>query len=361
MKNFIVTILLGCLCQFGYAQKMDSVKWDKAEHAMHMEQYQEACSLYVDLYKDVVKDYKKINSKDVEDLRKTYSIDELDLKNNIQNNLLLQFIWIGSFVLVAMIIGFIFYLRYQNKRIVRSEQDLANARKIAEESIRNKSLMLSNMSHEIRTPLNALSGFSEILSMEGIDEETRKQSNDVIQLNSELLLKLINDIISISCLDISNMTFDVRSYDVVSISQSVVKTISAIKQTEAEILLDTDLKECLIETDSSRLQQLLINLIVNATKFTKQGSIVLKLEKPEDHFVLFSVTDTGCGIPLEKQATIFGRFEKLNENVQGTGLGLSICQLIIQRFGGRIWIDSSYMDGCRFMFTHPISQKEVKE
>lgn len=70
--------------------------------------------------------------------------------------------------------------------------------------------------------------------------------------------------------------------------------------------------------------------------------------------ILFSVTDTGCGIPLEKQSSIFNRFEKLNEGAQGTGLGLSICQLIIERIGGKIWIDSTYTDGCRFYFTHPI-------
>ena len=110
-----------------------------------------------------------------------------------------------------------------------------------------------------------------------------------------------------------------------------------------------------------RLQQLLINLLINATKFTTEGSITLLLEKESEEMTVFSVTDTGCGIAPEKQGQIFNRFEKLNENAQGSGLGLSICQLIVERFGGRIWIDPEYKDGSRFLFTHPIHSTNRKE
>lgn len=328
---------------------------------MQAKQYQQACSLYMEAYDQMVKNYQKINSEDVEDLRKEYSIDELELQNNIQENRILNFVWSASIIMIAIFAGLIFYLRYQNKRISFSKAKLEKAKRLAEESIRNKSLMLSNMSHEIRTPLNALSGFSEILSMEDIDEETRQQCNEIIQQNSELLLKLINDIINISCLDIlSDMTFNIQRYETVSVCQSVVTTLSAIKRTQAEIVLDTEFSELYIDTDSSRLQQLLINLIVNAAKFTKEGSISLGIKKISEKAVQFSVTDTGCGIPLEKQAQLFKRFAKLNDNVQGTGLGLSICQEIIERLGGKIWIDPKYTAGCRFIFTHPIKQKEEK-
>ena len=129
-----------------------------------------------------------------------------------------------------------------------------------------------------------------------------------------------------------------------------------VKQTQAELLFVTSLEELKIETDDSRLQQVLINLLINATKFTAEGAITLKLEKESDDMALFSVTDTGCGIPKEKQAHIFQRFEKLDENAQGSGLGLSICQLIIEQIGGRIWIDPDYDEGSRFLFTLPIRQ-----
>ena len=105
----------------------------------------------------------------------------------------------------------------------------------------------------------------------------------------------------------------------------------------------------------------MIILLINATKFTPEGSITLRLEKESEETALFSVTDTGCGIPKEKQANIFQRFEKLDENAQGSGLGLSICQLIIEHIGGRIWIDPDYTEGSRFMFTHPINQIRSKQ
>ena len=98
-------------------------------------------------------------------------------------------------------------------------------------------------------------------------------------------------------------------------------------------------------------------------RFTTQGSIVLRLERSIDDadMALFSVTDTGCGIPLEKQKLIFERFEKLNDFAQGSGLGLSICQLIVTYMRGRIWVDSNYTQGARFCFTHPLKYKSKGE
>lgn len=155
------------------------------------------------------------------------------------------------------------------------------------------------------------------------------------------------------------MKFHLKACEVVALCENVVKTLSAIKQTDAEIIFKTDITSLDIETDMDRLQQMLINLLVNATKFTKQGTITLEVKQTEDNWICFSITDTGCGIPLEKQADLFKRFEKLNEQAQGTGLGLSICLLIIKRLGGNIWIDSKYTQGARFVFVHPIKQ-EVK-
>ena len=187
-----------------------------------------------------------------------------------------------------------------------------------------------------------------------MDDETRRQCNEVILQNSELLLKLINDVIDLSSLEFGKLQFSIAAHNAVSICKNVVDTVSKVKQTQAEIRFVTELENMEIETDDSRLQQVLINLLINATKFTPQGSITLELKKESDDLLLFSVTDTGCGIPKEKQASIFQRFEKLNENAQGSGLGLSICQLIIEHIGGKIWIDPEYTTGSRFLFTHPI-------
>lgn len=358
--RFTLIILFG----FSIVSKVhgaDNIDWSNAKKMMQEGQYEVACSLYRDIYYDhAIPDYSRLNSTYIDDLQKTYSIDELELENKIQRNNLLNFVWLAGVITILVIIALIIYLKYQNKRIIRSQKELEEAKAFAEESIRNKSLLLSNMSHEIRTPLNALSGFSEVLAMEGLDEETRQQSNEVIHLNSELLIKLIDDIVSISCVDITNISFKIQPCEVISLGRSVVKTVTAIKRTEAKISFESTLSELVIETDMARLQQMLINLLVNATKFTKEGNIILNIEKTDDDQIQFAVTDTGCGIPLEYQAQIFGRFEKLHENVQGSGIGLSICQLIITHLGGKIWVDSTYTQGARFVFVHPLKQQEVK-
>ena len=108
------------------------------------------------------------------------------------------------------------------------------------------------------------------------------------------------------------------------------------------------------------MSQLVINLVTNAIKFTSRGSIHFGYEHRGKE-LYFYVTDTGCGIPKDKQESIFGRFVKLNSFAQGTGLGLSICQLIIEQIGGRIWIDPDYTEGARFRFTHPVRPAKEKE
>ena len=109
------------------------------------------------------------------------------------------------------------------------------------------------------------------------------------------------------------------------------------------------------------IYRMLFNLTENAIKYDRPGGAVRISISQEEKRLLIRITDTGCGIPKEKQANIFQRFEKLDENAQGSGLGLSICQLIIEHIGGRIWIDPDYTEGSRFMFTHPINQIRSKQ
>ena len=339
---------------------VDSLYWQNAEQKMGEGEYEDAAHVYSKMI--VIGDslFRVYTGERVEDMRKDYPIDELELQNSIQQKRILQLSFIIILFFAVSLLGGFFYLKKVGKKLLYSKDELQKAKFLAEESIRNKSLFLSNMSHEIKTPLNALAGFSEVLTTPGIDEATRTQCNDVIQLNSELLLKLINDVVDISCLDVANMKFSITTHEIVTLCRNVVKMLDNIKQTSADIRFETELASLEIETDQGRLQQMLVNLLVNATKFTKEGSITLALRLDEKGFAEFSVTDTGCGIPLERQSTIFGRFEKLNEGVQGTGLGLSICKLIIKRLGGEIWVDSGYTAGARFVFIHPLKQEAVR-
>ena len=321
----------------------------------------EACRIYQELYPPIDTLASQSYIRQINTIKAKYQVDKAETASNNEYNKIITSILVGTMALVTLFVLLAILLKRQREKVKLSTQKLATSRINAENAMRAKSVFLSNMSHEIRTPLNALSGFSSLLTEEGLDDETRRQCNEVIQQNSELLLKLINDVIDLSSLEFGKLQFCIAQHDAVSICRNVIDTVNKVKQTQAELTFTTELEVMPIETDDSRLQQVLINLLINATKFTPQGSIVLKLEKETDDTVLFTVTDTGCGIPKDKQANIFQRFEKLNENAQGSGLGLSICQLIIEHIGGQIWIDSEYAEGSRFCFTHPISQTGRKE
>ena len=271
-------------------------------------------------------------------------------------------IWSVGAVLLVLLGGLFvsLYFYYHTKKLKDelevSEGALREAKDRAEESSRLKSAFLANMSHEIRTPLNAIVGFSDVLSAGGASEEEQRGYFEIIRTNSDLLLRLINDILDVSRLEVDRVILSLESCNVVQICQQVVASVAQARRSTNQFLFECEREVVEMRTDVQRLQQVVINLLSNADKFTKEGTITLKLELDTARNVaVFSVTDTGCGIPLDKQKRVFERFEKLNEYVQGTGLGLSICKLTVEKWGGEIWIDPAYTDGARFMFTHPMN------
>lgn len=271
-------------------------------------------------------------------------------------------IWFVGAVLLVLFVGLFvsLYFYYHTKKLKDelevSEGALREAKDRAEESSRLKSAFLANMSHEIRTPLNAIVGFSDVLSAGGASEEEQRGYFEIIRTNSDLLLRLINDILDVSRLEADRVILSLESCNVVQICQQVVASVAQARRSTNQFLFECEREVVEMRTDVQRLQQVVINLLSNADKFTKEGTITLKLELDTARNVaVFSVTDTGCGIPLDKQKRVFERFEKLNEYVQGTGLGLSICKLTVEKWGGEIWIDPAYTDGARFMFTHPMN------
>lgn len=263
-------------------------------------------------------------------------------------------------LLGGLFVSLYFYLHTKRLKdeLLDSEAELRVAKNRAEESSRLKTAFLANMSHEIRTPLNAIVGFSNVLASGGSSEEEQKRYFDIIQSNSDLLLHLINDILDVSRLESGRMKFFYEKCDIVPLCDRVLSTAEYARKTGAKFILDLPAEAYEITTDVQRLQQVLINLLSNAGKFTVNGSITLSFEvKEKEGMVYFFVTDTGCGIPADKRDLVFERFEKLNEYAQGTGLGLSICKLTINRLGGNIWVDPDYNDGAKFVFSHPIEAK----
>ena len=277
-------------------------------------------------------------------------------------------IWTVGTVLVVLLSGLFvsLYFYYHTKKLKdelqESESALREAKDRAEESSRLKSAFLANMSHEIRTPLNAIVGFSDVLASGGTSVDEQQGYVDIIKTNSDLLLRLINDILDVSRLEADRVTFTIEKCDVVPLCQQVLASVSQARKSENEFIFECDRESVDLRTDTQRLQQVIINLLSNADKFTRNGKITLKLEVDDEKRVAtFSVSDTGTGIPLEKQKQVFERFEKLNEYVQGTGLGLSICKLTVEKWGGEIWVDPGYTDGARFVFTHPLDIEQPKK
>lgn len=269
-----------------------------------------------------------------------------------------QYLYIGSIVLFVLVVAFVFitFLYLKNKKLKDNlkirESELITAKIKAEESDVLKSAFLANMSHEIRTPLNAIMGFSTIICEEETSTEDRVEYGQIIKSNSEMLLTLINDILDISRLESTKMSFVNEQTDIIALLREVIYTTNHKNTAGIEIITETDLSSLIIFIDRKRLAQVLINLMTNAYKFTKKGSITISLSAT-DNECTFAVTDTGIGIPPQSQEKVFDRFEKMNNFAQGTGLGLAICRQIVIKFGGKIYVDPTYTTGAKFVFTIP--------
>ena len=329
---------------------------EKADLLVKMGNKEEAYGQYGKVFSYIKTSFEKNYPKEIDRLCTRFQADQLAYQNERDRIVSMRFYLAGIIVSVLFLI-FLLVLGWKKIfRLKHSQMRQEAMKEKAVQAIQRKNMFLSNMSHEVRTPLNAIVGFSAVLTDEdeSFDDESRREFSEIIKVNSFQLLKLINDILDFSDFENDNITFNIRTHDAVKLCNEVVETVMASRKLEVEMRFDTDLSVLMLDTDDARLRQVLINLLVNAAKFTEQGSIVLELKMADVDTALFSVTDTGCGIPPEKQHLIFERFEKLNDFVQGSGLGLSICQLIVKYMNGKLWVDSGYTRGARFCFTHPL-------
>lgn len=234
------------------------------------------------------------------------------------------------------------------------EEELIQARKVAERAELKQSF-LDNMSHEIRTPLNAITGFSNLLTTEkDLSEEEKQEFISIINDNTDLLLKLVNDVLELSRIESGNMSFNYREESVRSLLNSIYNTHQLTISSSLKFIKEFPEGDVFVHIDNMRMTQVITNFLNNAKKFTKSGHIKLGYRhQPASREVHIFVEDTGAGIPKEELQIIFDRFYKHNEFAQGVGLGLSICKVIVGKMQGRIEVTSEINKGSRFTVVLP--------
>jgi len=258
-------------------------------------------------------------------------------------------------------------LNERNEQLMIQKDYIHEALQRAKQSEKLQSVFLANMSHEIRTPMNAIMGFSELLGLDEIDEEESEQFINHIISNSEILLDIMDNIIDIAQLEAGQFLLSMAPCRIDELLSELKETFSlrlnTYKNQENITLvlnLPSNLNDLELYTDRMRLYQIISNLLDNALKFTDCGNIEFGIEKREDDFLYFYVSDTGIGIQPENKDLIFNRFRQVEDTFTrrfgGVGIGLSICKSLIDLLGGKIWVESVPEQGSIFRFTHPINE-----
>lgn len=265
-----------------------------------------------------------------------------------------EIMWALFFLLVGS--GLLIFLTMR-----RSMRSLRQAKELAEQSNRLKTAFVQNISHEIRTPLNAIIGFSQLLCTPDsyTSDEERMEYMDYVMNNSQLLTVIINDLLFISNLESGQLKVRMAQWNLNEVARMAIKSVENKRPAAVELIREPGIPEdLLVTTDGMRVQQVLVNLLSNAYKYTDEGTVTIGSSMFENPgFITFYVEDTGPGVPKNKAMEIFERFAKLDNNKQGAGLGLTICKLIASSLSGKIWLDTRYTGGARFVFTIPFREE----
>ena len=252
--------------------------------------------------------------------------------------------------IIVVIVGIMFFRETRLNKVLRRAKD-------AEQSAsRMKTEFIQNMSHEIRTPLNSIVGFSQILSSKISEEdEESKEYTTIIEQGSNHLLQLVDDVLELSSLDSgTTIPIDTKS-ELNELCLQWMERAKRLVKPGVVLSYQPEQNELYLYTNPARLGQVVLQLLHNAAKFTEEGGITLSWRiLPKQKQIMICITDTGIGIPQDKQEFVFERFAKLDTFSKGTGLGLALSRLIMERMGGNLVLDAQYMDGCRFILTLPI-------
>jgi PAS domain S-box-containing protein len=246
-----------------------------------------------------------------------------------------------------------FGLAHDITSLRNAEEELQQETERANDSGHQKSVFIANMSHEIRTPLNAIVGFSDLLqTIES--KEDRKEFIHIIRNNSDMLLRLINDILTSSSIDSSELKMEEEKVNFSrNFDELCVQLAQRVTNPQVEFIKDNPYGELNTILDQARINQVITNFVTNAVKYTHQGHIKVGYRQQDNGLYIYC-EDTGAGIPKEQCEKVFERFVKLNDYVQGTGLGLAICKSIAEKCGGKIGVDSEIGQGSTFWIWIPL-------
>lgn len=247
---------------------------------------------------------------------------------------------------------------------VEHRKALEKAKELAEKADKFKTQFLANMSHEIRTPLNAIVGFADLLSEHEYETEEEQEAYiELIKLNSNVLLKLVNDILDLTKIESGEVDICQEETDIVDFMQRFERNVSKqAEKAQIQFQVRHNYKELVADVDRNKLERVLYNFSSNALKFTpKDGEITINYKIIDENNIYFSCTDTGSGIPESKQDKVFSRFVKLDTFTKGSGLGLSLCQQIMKALNGDIGFESPEGVGSTFWAQAPTQVHKIEQ
>jgi len=326
----------------------------RGEAYMLMGKTDEAAKAFRNLYymKDSV--FNREMRIQLDELNTLYKVDELKMQGQLERS---RF-FIGMAIVLVVALLLTMYLRHIAASKLRREHELlkmANAR--AEESSKMKTNFIQQISHEIRTPLNVLSGFAQIVTKPNLrlDDATKKDINNRIIESTDRITGLVNKMLELSD---ANSTAVIESNDDVLAQQIALQAVEDARMSQArhisfEMQTASEVESVMLHTNLRQATRALTLLLDNARKFTKQGSVSLRLEQA-DGMLRFIVEDTGIGVPASEAEHVFEEFVQLDAYYEGTGIGLTVARSIARRLGGDVVLDTNYKDGARFVMTLPL-------
>ena len=291
---------------------------------------------------------------DYERQSKQYEINILENELTSQKLEQTRILIAAAFVVMVLLVIWIVTLMRGRRQLKKANDEIAEAYKETKKALEVKTSFMKSMKHEIRTPLNGIMGFSQLLASMYSNDEQAQQMTEVIEKQSALLAKIIDDILEIADADTIKIHIEECPLgDIVGEAMAMARQVAA---SGVSFEYKSDSEGIVASTDRHILQKILEKVLDNAAKFTTQGLVSVLACHTADGGLDISVEDTGPGIPADKAEVVFEQFTKLDEFSQGTGMGLTLCRTLIEKLNGRIYVDTSYTGGCRIKIELPMLQ-----